>query len=78
MRTAVEIMPGGGLNAQNALIFKKAGFKVIHMSGVAAEKVLDQSPNVSMHSVALLSDTHRFTTQEDRVKDVLLLLESPY
>ncbi len=48
------------------------------MSGVAAEKVLDQAPNVSMHSVALLSDTHRFTTQEDRIKDVLLLLESPY
>lgn len=78
MRTAVEIMPGSGLNIQNALVFKKAGFKAIHMSGVAAEKVLDQAPNVSMHSVALLSDTHRFTTQEDRIKDVLLLLESPY
>jgi copper homeostasis protein len=78
MRTAVEIMPGSGLNVQNALVFKKAGFKAIHMSGVAAEKVLDQTPNVSMHSVALLSDTHRFTTQEDRIKDVLLLLESPY
>jgi copper homeostasis protein len=78
MRTTVEIMPGSGLNVQNALVFKKAGFKAIHMSGVAAEKVLDQAPNVSMHSVALLSDTHRFTTQEDRIKDVLLLLESPY
>jgi len=60
------------------LFLRKRGFKAIHMSGVAAEKVLDQTPNVSMHSVALLSDTHRFTTQEDRIKDVLLLLESPY
>jgi len=26
MRTTVEIMPGSGLNVQNALVFKKAGF----------------------------------------------------
>jgi copper homeostasis protein len=78
MSTAVEIMPGGGVNAQNALVFKEAGFKAIHLSGVAAEKVLVQTPKVSMHTVALLSDTHRFTTQENRVKDVLSLLENPH
>ena len=78
MNTGVEIMPGSGVTAQNALIFKKAGFKAIHMSGVATEKVLDHSPKVSMYSASLLSDTHRFTTQENRVKDVLSLINSPY
>ncbi|MEL6811680.1 MAG: copper homeostasis protein CutC [Bacteroidota bacterium] len=28
----VQIMPGGGINSENALAFKEAGFKMIHLS----------------------------------------------
>jgi copper homeostasis protein len=31
-KNQLQIMPGSGINAENALVFKKAGFEAIHFS----------------------------------------------
>lgn len=74
MNTAVTIMPGSGIRAQNAAAFKQSGFEAIHMSGIAPEQVLDHTPQPSMNSPQLLSDTHRFTTQLAHIQEVLAVL----
>jgi copper homeostasis protein len=33
----LQIMPGGGINSQNALAFKEAGFEAIHLSAIKKE-----------------------------------------
>jgi len=33
----VQVMPGGGINSQNALAFKEAGFEMIHLSAIKKE-----------------------------------------
>jgi len=71
LNTGVTLMPGSGVNAQNVGIFKESGFKAVHMSGVAAVPFLKTVPPVSFSSLDLLSDTHRFTTQQKTIEDLL-------
>ena len=71
LNTGITIMPGSGVNVQNVRVFKEAGFKAVHLSGVAAMPILTTTPPVSFSSVALLSDTHRYTTQQKTIEDLL-------
>ncbi len=36
----IEIMPGGGINFENALLFKQAGFEHLHFSGFKAQPTI--------------------------------------
>lgn len=53
----ITIMPGAGINASNALLFKKKGFKAIHLSGVQMQRRMTDGPKVPMNSPKLLSDS---------------------
>lgn len=50
------IMPGSGINTDNAHLFKERGFKVIHLSAVKMNQKLQDSPKVGMNSLEMLSD----------------------
>ncbi|GAB5475460.1 MAG: copper homeostasis protein CutC [Maribacter sp.] len=53
----MTIMPGAGINASNAHLFKTKGFKAIHLSGVQMQRTLTDDPKVPMNSPKLLSDS---------------------
>ena len=47
----IQIMPGGGINSNNCLDFKEAGFDMIHCSATKKVQHLVEPPMVSMHSI---------------------------
>jgi len=68
------IMPGSGINLENAHIFKERGFKAIHLSAVKMNQKLYEDPKVGMNSPHMLSDDSipisHFETIEEIVKAV--------
>ncbi|MBL4662471.1 MAG: copper homeostasis protein CutC, partial [Flavobacteriaceae bacterium] len=48
----LQIMPGGGINAQNVLAFKEAGFEMIHFS--ATQKNTNTSNDNGMFSTEII------------------------
>ncbi|MBM1105952.1 copper homeostasis protein CutC [Aurantibacter crassamenti] len=67
--TNTMIMPGSGINAKNAHVFKERGFKAIHLSAVKMNQKLTVNPKVGMNSAQMLSDialpiSHFETIQE--------------
>ncbi len=43
----IQIMPGSGINKENALAFKNAGFKMMHFSAIQNPQILPSNGNVS-------------------------------
>jgi copper homeostasis protein len=70
----LEIMPGGGINVENALKFKEAGFKSIHLSATNKKQMLPQKPKVSMHSDAFFEEGIVATSDIEKIKRILQLL----
>lgn len=54
--TSAMIMPGSGINIENARIFKERGFDAIHLSAVKMNQKLQDNPKVGMNSPNMLSD----------------------
>jgi copper homeostasis protein len=46
----IEIMPGGGININNVLLFKASGFDSVHFSASEKIQTLPERPKVSMQS----------------------------
>lgn len=70
----IEIMPGGGINLENALKFKEAGFKSIHFSATTKKQILPQKPKVSMHSEAFFEEGIVATSDEKIIHNIIQLL----
>lgn len=70
----IEIMPGGGINIENALKFKEAGFKSIHLSATTKKQVLFKKPNVSMHSDAFFEEGIVATSDVETIVKIRQLL----
>jgi len=70
----IEIMPGGGINLENALKFKEANFKSIHFSATTKKQVLQQKPNVSMHSEAFFEEGIVATSNKETIQKIKQLL----
>ncbi len=70
----IEIMPGGGINFQNALKFEEAGFEMIHFSGTIKKQVLPQKPKVSMHSNAFFEEGIVATSDRGKIQKIIQLL----
>jgi len=68
------IMPGSGINMNNAHLFKKRGFQAIHLSAVKMNQKLYEDPKVGMNSPHMLSDDSipisHFETIQEVVKAV--------
>ncbi|WP_299442737.1 copper homeostasis protein CutC [uncultured Aquimarina sp.] len=67
------IMPGSGINVENVLTFKEAGFEEIHFSATSLEQVM-QHPKVTMNSIRFFDETVVATSDYDkmiRIKNLL-------
>lgn len=70
----IEIMPGGGINAENVLKFKESGFESIHLSATLKKQVLSQKPKVSMHSEAFFEEGIVAVSDSQKIQDIIKLL----
>lgn len=63
-----KIMPGGGVNANNAHLFKEAGFAALHLSGTMGQQTLPAEPHPPMYGMEMVKDHKVWTTQTDNIK----------
>ncbi|MBT0607063.1 copper homeostasis protein CutC [Aequorivita echinoideorum] len=73
-KETVEIMPGGGINAANAVQFKKANFQSIHFSATVKEQTFVEKPKVSMHSDSLFEEGIIATSNKNLIQVIKALL----
>lgn len=70
----LEIMPGGGINIENAQAFKEAGFSSIHFSGIDKKQTLYKSPKVSMHNAAFFEEGVVAISNEEKIQEILKVI----
>src|SRR5690606_36508894 len=66
----VIILPGGGINPTNALLFKSAGFTEIHASATTNETISDV-PKISMNSAKFFNETIDVYSNPEIIKSIL-------
>ncbi len=66
----LEIMPGSGINIDNVLQFKNAGFEAVHFSAVRKEQVLTQKPKVPFHSDLFFEEGIIATSDQTKIKAI--------
>ncbi|MCG2419972.1 copper homeostasis protein CutC [Aequorivita sp. F47161] len=71
----MEIMPGGGINVENALKFKEVGFRSIHLSATNKKQVLTKKPKVSMHSDSFFEEGIIATSNVETIVKICQLLD---
>lgn len=71
MAASTVIMPGSGINPNNAQLFKEKGFKAIHLSAVKMSQKLSNSPKVEMNSPHMLSDTAVPISSFDTIQEIV-------
>jgi copper homeostasis protein len=70
----IRILPGGGINASNAKLFKRHGFSEIHASAWTSKGTID-TPRISMNSAELLSDDHIFYSDKSKLQAILNVIK---
>ena len=68
--TSLVIMPGGGINQDNILSFKEAGFREIHCSASKQIQTL-KTPKVSMNSGTLFNETNISFSDVEIIQNIL-------
>ena len=68
---STTIMPGSGINASNAHLFKEKGFRAIHLSGIKMEQKLYEDPKVPMNSPDMLSDDSIPISNFETIQEVI-------
>ena len=63
----LQIMPGSGINSENALVFKNAGFEMIHFSATKKGKV-------ASNEVGLFENTVIGTSDRNEIERIITLL----
>lgn len=71
---SLVIMPGGGINQNNILHFKKAGFYAIHFSATSLHKTLE-NPKVSMNSQRLFDETQIAISDQNKIRALVTLVK---
>ncbi len=71
----IIILPGGGINLENVLQFKEAGFQEIHTSASIQKKVND-TPKISMNSPKFLDETQLSFSDKNKIKAILKTIKS--
>lgn len=69
--SACSVIPGGGVNAQNAGMFKNQGFKQLHLSATKFKQQLKAHQNISMNTPSFLSDDGVFISNTANIENVL-------
>jgi len=68
------IMPGGGINAENVLVFRETNFKEIHFSATSLKQVIN-TPKITMNSNRLFDETIVATSDYDKILKIKKLLQ---
>jgi len=68
------ILPGGGINSNNILQFKKAAFKEIHFSATKLYKTINH-PKVSMNSSRFFEETQLAISNVTNIKKMISLVK---
>lgn len=71
----LEIMPGSGVNVQNAMEFKDAGFTSIHLSANIKRQTLVKKPKVSLHSDVYFEEGIVATSNGEAIEQLIQLLK---
>ena len=73
----LQIMPGGGINAENAFQFKNAGFEAVHFSATRKEQKLDAKPKVPFHSDLFFEEGIVATSDIEKIRAVKKAIQHP-
>jgi copper homeostasis protein len=73
--TNVKILPGGGINTQNARLFLEAGFKEIHLSATEFIKTMD-TPKILMNSPKHFDETQIAISNTETIQQILSILRN--
>ena len=66
----ITILPGGGINAYNAKMFKDLGFKEIHASA-AVMNFVNEQPTISMNTSDFFDEKIKVVSNIDKIKEIL-------
>lgn len=69
-KNQIIILPGVGINAQNAKLFKDNGFTEIHASATRLTKVNEQ-PKIEMNSPKFFEETIEVVSDLDKIQGIL-------
>jgi copper homeostasis protein len=69
------IMPGGGINGNNAHIFKESDFQEIHCSATNIHQSIN-NPKISMNSANLFNDTRIAISSKEKISQILQRINS--
>jgi copper homeostasis protein len=69
-KNKITILPGGGINVNNAILFKDAGFSEIHLSASKTE-IVNIFPKVSMNSNKLFDETIKVYSDITIIKKII-------
>ncbi len=69
------VLPGGGVRAENAHLFKEKGFKSIHLSGVKFHKTMQAKPEVSMNSHSFLEEDQVAISDKELIQKVVEIVK---
>ncbi|WP_298514789.1 copper homeostasis protein CutC [uncultured Kordia sp.] len=75
VKNRLIVMPGGGINPENASLFKEARFQEIHCSATNLHESI-HPPKISMNSQKFLSDTHLATSDTEKIKQIVARIHS--
>ena len=70
---SISIMPGGGINSENVMLFKKAGFSEIHCSASTINQV-SEIPKVSMNCQKFFDEQIITYSDIDKIKTILNII----
>lgn len=70
---ALTILPGSGINPNNILIFKAAGFKEVHCSAVLASEIQSSAP-IMLNSPVFLNDGQEIASNQEVIKAMIALM----
>lgn len=69
------ILPGGGIRADNAHLFKEKGFESIHLSGTKFYKTMESRPAVPMNSQAFLEEDQIAISDKELIQKVVEIVK---
>ena len=72
---AIGILPGGGINPNNAMLFKQVGFSEIHVSASTIEQV-NETPKIPMNSVKFFDETTISYSNKETIREILGIISS--
>ncbi|MFM1877863.1 MAG: hypothetical protein RLZZ241_729 [Bacteroidota bacterium] len=71
LNTTCAIMPGGGVNPENAGMFQKLGFSAIHLSGISKETEPQINTGLPMNSPGLLQEGKPLISNPEIIRAVM-------